>query len=368
MKKTLGALLVLGTCGVAMAQSSVTMFGVIDAGFTYGKTSGGESNYGMSNSGNSTSRLGFRGVEDLGGGLKAGFWLEGGMQNDEGSGKGGGAEGPGFEFKRRSSISLMGNFGEMRLGRGLTRAYDDLSRYDVFGQVGIGQNVSWDGAQFETDKESDKTVKTSGNVGGAFVRVSNMVTYISPTISGFKGSFDYGFGEKIGEASANRYFGGSLTYDNGPLSLALVAEQLNADRPVVAKQIKNTRSYGLGGSYDFNSFKLGGLFREHRIKAQGGGSYKVDTFHLGGTVPVGGGEARLGYNYYNTKQVEGKAHQLSLGYVHNLSKRTAVYGTYSYMTNKKDENFQLSSSGLSLEMPAVGKSQNAISVGLRHRF
>ena len=98
MKKSLIALAVLAASGAAMAQSSVTLFGIVDAGVTYAKTSGGDNVYGLTNSGNATSRLGFRGVEDLGGGLKAGFWLEGAIQNDSGTGAGGGAAGPGFEF------------------------------------------------------------------------------------------------------------------------------------------------------------------------------------------------------------------------------------------------------------------------------
>ena len=361
MKKSLVALAVLAASGAAMAQSSVTLFGVVDAGITYAKASGSKSNYGMTNSGNATSRLGFRGVEDLGGGLKAGFWLEGAIQNDSGTASGGGAAGPGFEFKRRSTVSLMGNFGEVRLGRELTAAYNAVSQYDVFGQVGIGQNISF-------------------GQGGAPFRVGNMVSYYTPNMSGFSAAVNYGFGEYTGASSTNRYIGGSVGYDNGPLSVALGLEQYNkpvgtvtdpaTGLPVNAILLDKEQSYGLGGSYNFGVVKLAGFFKQQRNTPVGGGDkIKFNSASLGLTAPVGAaGEARVAYNFYDIKTVEGKAHQLSLGYVHNLSKRTAVYGTYAFLKNKGDERFSVGANGLSIPAPAGGKNQNALTVGLRHAF
>src|SRR6218665_1644124 len=112
MKKSLIALAVLAASGAAMAQSSVTLFGIVDTAFGYvdNANAAGDSVYGLSTSGNATSRLGFRGTEDLGNGLKAGFWLEGEIFGDDGNAAG-------FNFKRRSTVSLAGGFGEVRLGR-----------------------------------------------------------------------------------------------------------------------------------------------------------------------------------------------------------------------------------------------------------
>lgn len=310
MKKSLVALAVLAASGAAMAQSSVTLFGIVDAGVTYAKTSGGESNYGLTNSGNATSRLGFRGVEDLGGGLKAGFWLEGAIQNDSGTASGGGAAGPGFEFKRRSTVSLMGNFGEVRLGRELTAAYNTVSGYDVFGQVGIGQNFSFG----------------NGTYGfGDPVRVGNMVSYYTPNMSGFTAGVNYGFGETAGDSSAKRYIGVSAGYNNGPLSAGIAYDQQNDP----TASFEKAQGLGLGAAYNFGAFKLSGLIRQVQSTPVGGGSKaKFQSAGLGATAAVGAaGEARLAYNYYDNKEIEGKAHQLSLGYVHNLSKRTALYGT-----------------------------------------
>src|SRR2546427_9634861 len=84
MKKSLIALAVLAASGAAMAQSSVTLFGIVDTNVAYvNKDAAGDSRYGLGTSGASTSRLGLRGTEDLGGGLKAGFWLEGEIFGDE---------------------------------------------------------------------------------------------------------------------------------------------------------------------------------------------------------------------------------------------------------------------------------------------
>lgn len=113
-EKSLIALAVLAASGAAMAQSSVTLFGIVDTGVSYvDNASGSDAKYGVHSSGNATSRLGLRGTEDLGGGLKAGFWLEGEIFGDNGNASG-------FDFKRESTVRLSGNFGEVRLGRETT--------------------------------------------------------------------------------------------------------------------------------------------------------------------------------------------------------------------------------------------------------
>jgi predicted porin len=133
MKKSLIALAVLAASGAAMAQSSVTLFGVVDATVRYvdGGTSGNI--WSLTNSGYNSSRLGFRGTEDLGGGLSASFWLEAGVNNDNGTGSAtstnntvaGSASAntgtQGLTFNRRSTVSLAGSWGELRLGRDLCR-------------------------------------------------------------------------------------------------------------------------------------------------------------------------------------------------------------------------------------------------------
>jgi predicted porin len=360
MKKSLIALAVMAASGAAMAQSSVTLFGVVDEAVSYVN---GKQNWNGINSGaNATSRIGFRGTEDLGGGLKANFWLEAGILADTGSGKSGGA-GDGLEFKRRSTVGLEGGFGEVRLGRDLTEAYKAVSRYDVFGQVGYGVSKLWADAKL-------------GDNGGALVnqRVSNMVTYVSPNFSGFKVAANYGFGEVAGANKTNRYFGGGLTYDNGPLSLGLSAERQNnlggnaAATPAVYG--RDVTAWALGGSYDLGVVKLAAAYKDSKGKAENGNKDKTKGYYLGLSAPVGtAGEVKASYNHYESKLYglnKMKADQFALGYVHNLSKRTAVYGTYAYIKNK--DNGAL---GIQLQNDAGLKtngSQHGLQVGIRHSF
>jgi len=359
MKKSLIALAVLAASGAAMAQSSVTVFGVVDEAVTY--VNGADNWNGIQSGGNATSRIGFRGVEDLGGGLKANFWLEAGILADSGSGASGGATGSGLEFKRRSTVGLEGGFGEVRLGRDLTEAYKATSRYDVFGQVGLGVSRLW----------ANDTLGGGANaVALTSQRVSNMVTYVSPNISGFKAAVNYGFGEVAGENRDSRYVGAGLTYDNGPLSLGLSGERSN--RGANSNTTRDLTAWALGGSYDLGVVKLSAAYRDSKAKVVAGAKDKAKGYYIGLSAPVGAaGEVKASYNRYEGQlglagAEKYKADQFALGYVHNLSKRTALYGTYAYIKNKDDGAL-----GQTLGTAATLKdngSQHGLQVGIRHAF
>src|ERR1700712_2596433 len=145
MKKSLLALAVLGSfAGVASAQSNVTLFGVLDLSADYIKN-GSTKLKTLDSNQLSSNRIGFRGVEDLGNGLSAGFWLEAGMSNDTGA-AGGNAGAPGTTFfNRRSTVSLMGNFGEVRLGRDYTPIFWNYATFDVFGANGLAEGFNLSG-------------------------------------------------------------------------------------------------------------------------------------------------------------------------------------------------------------------------------
>ena len=377
MKKSLIALAVLAASGAAMAQSSVTLYGVADAGVTY--LNGADNWSGVTSGNNLTSRLGFRGTEDLGGGLKANFVLEGGFNLDNGdgaSGYAGAKAGEGFQFKRRSTVGLSGGFGEVRMGRELTAAFNATARYDVFGSVGIGQSRLWaDGGV--VDASANATAVTTNQ------RISNALTYVSPDFSGFKFGLNYGFGETTASNSDSGYLGAGLTYDNGPLSLGLGFDRLNGDTRNNTVGTENLTTWHLGAAYNFGVAKLMGFYKQSKDKDAGvgaaGDNVKFKTFGLGVTAPVGAaGEVRASYNHYRlSAHVTGfsvptlKANQMSLGYVHNLSKRTALYGTYSYLKNKNDSGVNM---GLELNgaMSGAGLSnsgaQHGLQVGIRHAF
>ena len=346
MKKSLIALAVLAASGAAMAQSSVTLFGIADVGVGYVKNSGGDSNYGLTNGGLATSRLGFRGVEDLGGGLKAGFWLEGGLTLDDGTASG-------FNFKRRSTISLMGNFGEVRLGREQVAGYVKTSSYDMFGQVGMGQFLGW----------SQSLSDFAGDING--VRSSNMISYYTPNFGGFTAAANYGFGESQVSNSADRYMGAYVAYDNGPLSVAFAFDKKN----LTALGLDlDRKQWSLGGSYDLGMLKASALFQEIKLEeASILDSGKIRNWAIGLSAPVGPGTVKGQYASYKLRHTDEKAHQLSLGYVYDMSKRTAVYGTVAFLKNKGMADVALGGNGLALAAD-MGRNQSGFQVGIRHAF
>ncbi|CAM3803411.1 porin [Paracidovorax anthurii] len=349
MKKSLIALAVLAASGAAMAQSSVTMFGIVDAGV--GRIAGDSSVTGVFNSGNATSRLGFRGVEDLGGGLKAGFWLEGAIQNDTGTGAGGGAAGPGFEFKRRATVSLMGNFGELRLGRELTAGYDKPSSYDPFGQVGVANFFGF-------------------GVLGSPSRIGNGVSYRTPgNLGGFFGVVHYAFGETPSNAAydkAGNYLGLAGGYENGPLSVTLAADKLRG-----ATAAQDVTTYSIAGSYDLGVVKPVAIW--HSEKDNAAVQTKYNTYLVGLTAPVGPGSVKAAYFNVNNKNTNNDSSVFAVGYVYDLSKRTAVYGTYARLDNKNGANRILGNgttgtNGLTGAAVGLGNNVNGYQVGIRHSF
>ena len=350
MKKYLIALAVLAASGAAMAQSSVTLFGVVDAGV--GRISADKSVSGVTNSGISSSRLGFRGVEDLGGGLSAGFWLEGGISNDEGTGKGGGAAGPGFEFKRRSTVSLAGAFGEVRLGRELAVGYDKASSYDPFGTVGVGGFLAW----------------SSGTTLGQPVRVSNGVSYRTPgNLGGFFVQAHYAFGETPSGSTyskADNYLALAGGYENGPLSVTAAADKLRGT--VATGAAGDVSSFSIGASYDLGVVKPSFIWNQQKVNSNP--EVKLASYLIGLTAPVGPGSLKVSYSNYDLKRSNNDSSVLAVGYVYDLSKRTAVYGTYAHLNKKAGAARVLGTGGLSGAATAVGENVNGYQVGIRHAF
>ncbi len=360
MKKSLIALAVLAASGAAMAQSSVTLFGIVDTNISHvnNANAAGDSVTGVGINGNATSRIGFRGVEDLGGGLKAGFWLEAGVNPDVGDGASGGAPAnSGLMFKRRSTISLMGGFGEVRLGRDLAPSYAKVISYDVFGQVGFGAFQGW------------KNWIGAGTPDSDGIRQSNMLSYFTPNFGGFTAGLGYGFDEQT-TGKNGRYMGGFAAYDNGPLSLTLALDRREVAGVLAATAYEgNKDSLTLGGSYDLSVVKLNALLQQNRYKADGfSGSAKYNAYALGVTAPVGAGQVKLQYALYDQKALDSKAHHLALGYVHNLSKRTAVYGTLAHIKNNDLSNLGLGGGGVGNGAPGADNNQSGLSIGVRHSF
>lgn len=322
----------------ASAQSSVTLFGVVDVNIRSVSNSGVARNLTMSDDGLSSGRFGFRGVEDLGGGMKASFWLESDLNVDSGT-----TNPNGKLFARRSTASLSGNWGELRLGRDLTPSGAHSYLYDPFSVIGAGSSTN--------------TSRMAALVP-TYYRSDNAVQYFTPAMGGFQGQFTWAPDES-GVNNVNRYVGTRLSYGGaGPFSVS--ASYGSTD--VAGGKFK---SIGLAGSYDFGMAKLMAHYYRDKLIAM-----QENRFLLGVSVPVGPGEIRA--SYVRSDAVKGTAayndsdaSQIALGYVHNLSRRTALYTTFSRVANKGGATFAIG--GGTPGITAGGKS-TGFEAGVRHSF
>lgn len=317
MKKSLIALAVLAASGAAMAQSSVTIYGIADIWFGSSKTSGvfhsgaagqdGVRQTVLQSGGVSGSRFGFKGTEDLGGGLKANFLLEQGFSLDTGAATAGQA------FSRQSYVGLSGGFGEVKLGKMWT-AYDDIS-----------------GA---TNSAFDSALAAANNVflsNGYSANPANGVYYATPSFGGFSGAVSYAFGEdKTAALSSSNTVAFHAKYENGPI-YAGVAYQRQKPQGSGASD-KFTR---INGSYDFGPAKL--LASYGNVKEAGG--EKTNEYHIGVDVPLGGALTLSGGYATSKTKLAGATDSKRSGYgialAYGLSKRTTVY-TGIHSSKSKD--------------------------------
>jgi len=382
MKKSLVALAVLAAAGAASAQSSVTLFGIVDASIGHiSGSNGGQSRTYLGNSGLNSSRLGFRGVEDLGGGLAASFWLEGALNNDDGTA--GQLGTGGFDFRRRSTVSLSGNFGEVRLGRDLTPTHHNDDVFSPFGTVGVGANIVF----------AALNNAQGFNANPNQVRASNSIGYFLPSnLGGFYGQAMYGLAENTSGATgaaalagrSGQYAGGRVGYANGPVDVALAYGESKGATNAASLAFTNpeVRTLNLGASYDFGVVKLFGELSDVRFEQ----SYttvaaredKQRGYLLGAQAPIGAGIVKIAYSAVKRDQEafanDPKAAKLALGYVHNLSKRTALYTTVARVTSKNGYAFGLNPAGSGatiLGVPTGGDAKNSVTgyeFGVRHAF
>ena len=373
MKKSLIALAVMAAAGAASAQSSVTLFGIVDAAITHGSASNGGSSWtGMTNSGYNSSRLGFRGTEDLGGGMSASFWLEAGLNNDDGQGAATNSNNQvvpatvaavrpgtqGLTFNRRSTVSLAGNWGEVRLGRDYVPSFWNLTVFDPFGTNGVGTTLTLSG-------KSAMAGTFLPAAGARIVRASNDIGYFLPAnLGGFYGQVNYWFGENVQTGAATENdgdgFGARVGYGSGPFNVALAYARTKFNAG-------DYTTWNLGGQWDFGMAKLMGQYTrdsiDNPIDVDGRG------WLIGALVPVGAGEIRASFSEYRVDTnvagaAEPKALKLALGYVHNLSKRTALYATVARVRNT--DGFALTVGGAT---PGAGNfNSTGYDIGVRHSF
>lgn len=355
MKKSLIALAVLAaSSGAAMAQSSVTLFGIVDASVGRVSGSGAGNRVGLNSGGYNTSRIGFRGTEDLGGGLAASFWLEGSVGVDDG-------QSAGYSFDRRSTVSLAGPFGEVRLGRDYSPSFWNVTTFDPFGTRGVGQALD---------------VYRPGLSNP--VRNNNTVGYFLPaTLGGFYGQLQYGFGsEPVSTAvndKAGRYIGGRVGFANGPLNVAAsLGETKQAFLPANGAVGGDLKQANIGASYDFGIVKPSIYYGQSKVDngtvANGIANTKLNTLLIGATAPLGAGELRASVARYDLKNSNADANKFAIGYGYNLSKRTQVYTTVARISNKGGAAYAVGGAGLTGVTPGAGRNSTGFDIGVRHSF
>lgn len=375
MKKSLLALAALTAfAGAASAQSSVTLFGILDLNVRHIKND--DTRTIMSQDGIASSRLGFRGVEDLGGGLKAGFWLEAGVSADNGTTGANvssvantrNADGTpkdnsvtGF-FNRRATVSLMGNFGELRLGRDFTPDFWNHTVYDPFGTNGVGSSVN-----------------AFGTFNGAttLLRANNSVGYFLPAMGGLFGQVMVAAGE--GQAGqGNKNYSGRLGYAAGPLSVAAAYGKTDGD-------YGDWQRFNVGGSYNFGVATVMAQYAQGKGKGGLDDGAKQTLWLLGAVVPMGAHTFKISYVDSNSSggilfgtngnnngglntqaSIDGRdASQIALGYQYDMSKRTALYGNVARVSNDAGARYTAGGGGTNL---AAGKDSTGLEVGIRHSF
>jgi len=350
MKKSLIALAVMAASGAAMAQSTVTIWGVVDTSFGSVKANG-KTATGVSTSGLSSNQLGFRGTEDLGGGLKANFWLEGALTPDNGTGAG-------LSFARRSTVALQGAFGEVRLGRDYTPSFWNATVYDPFGTNGVGAaNTAGMLAAIGA------TTTTTGN-GTNAVRANNSIGY-NNNFGPIAVQAMVAFGENASPVKTGNYQGFRVGYVQGPLSA-----HYGYGKTEGATDAADTKYSNLGAAYDLGVARLMGLWLEEKTT----GGAKVTGQLLGVTAPMGAGMIRAAYSRYNVANSSNDWNKLAIGYVHNLSKRTALYATYARVSNDGAQTASVNVNTLTLVganlfgAAAAGGNSTGYEFGVRHSF
>jgi len=376
MKKTLMVAALSGVFATAAhAQSSVTLYGLIDAGITYTNNQHGHANWQETSGSVNGSRWGLRGAEDLGGGLKAIFTLENGFGINNGAFKQGGRE-----FGRQAFVGLASDqYGSVTLGRQYDSMVDYICPLSLTG-------TQYGGTQFAHPFDND-------NLNNSF-RVSNSVKYQSASYGGFQFGGLYGFSNQADGFANNRAYSVGASYNWGGLNVAAAYLQLNgagtanssgavSDDFTFASQRQQT--WGAGANYTFGPATVGLLYTQTNltgftgISAAAGGTSNATTFGsnsshfqnfeanaryaLTPALSIAGS-----YTYTRANLAGDNAHwnQVNLQTAYALSKRTDVYLQGVYQTVNEGSGLEANINGLGAA--SATNNQVAVTAGLRHRF
>lgn len=384
MQKKIIALAIAGLASTAaFAQSNVTIYGRIDYGFM---TRGGDDGAGASLERQSEmgsglqagSRIGFKGVEDLGNGFKALFQMEfGSIKNDQGKGAT-----DGLANMRNAYVGVTSPFGTVVGGKLDGVRYGIFNKYDAFGggQVGNFTQVT-----AQVDRANNALAYISPNFSGV------TVTLATATHIGDANPLGQGGDVKGDETSGNdkdiNLKTVMVNYANGPIDVTADWERLTfqngtAGPAVVANGLlKQFTVMTLAGSYDFGMVKVRGLVDNAKAELNGGGdAVDVNSWFLSASAPLGKTTLKLTYGQSKDSVGDEKVRKLGLGAQYDLSKRTAIYTSYGKIWNSNGSSNQISalancSSGAqgNLGLAAdssqtCGRGTNGFDLGIAHTF
>jgi predicted porin len=357
MKKA--SIIMLGfLAGAAHAQTNVSIYGILDAALV-GESGGSAGHLTKITSGAaSASRIGFKGSEDLGGGLSAYFTLETGAKIDTGE-----LDAANTIFNRQAFVGLKGSAGAVALGRQYTPWHTTLVNVvDPFGTgyAGSSKNLFPD--------------------SGTNVRTSNTITYASPRVNGLDAELAYSAGEQS-TLSAGRQFGGAIGYAAGPLALRLAYNSKNTDVAGTSTAAAVNHDLGrntlLGANYDFgwarfsvgyeidkgfNSAPLGNANNPY-----GGVKPTASTdgreVLLGLRAPVGSGTLMFSVMHKDDRtSFNQDGSSAGIGYLYALSKRTGLYAAYGHIWNHNGAGYTVANNTES------GSGNTGYNLGIRHTF
>jgi predicted porin len=391
MQKKLIALAVAGLASTAaFAQTNVQIYGSIDYGYSYrfdarnpvpGGSSNGYNSASQFNGGQSAgNRLGFKGTEDLGNGLKAVFLLEQGFNIDTSNGGASTDNANSLTFTRQAYVGLTGNFGTAVGGRLYTPHYTFVSSLDPFAAGTVGRYNNVFGG-------------TAGDAGASLfdpVRVNNAIAYISPSFGGFTVTGAYSNNATANDSTVSNAWNNTVyavlgQYANGPINAGLGYHYIAGASPstnVGVSAIDKVQNIVLGGSYDFKVVKLAlvGDWNELDYTNSALSNARLSNYMIGATVPVGKFDIQGSYIFSDgNRQAGGDAQQIALGAKYNLSKRTNFYTAYSYIDNSNNRNAAVGdatntgyATGASYNpITGIGSGiawQQGFQIGVRHQF
>ena len=354
MNKSVLSLAILASLaigGAAQAQSNVAVYGLIDAGVESLNHANVNQNSVVKvvSGGKNTSRWGIRGTEDMGGGLKAVFGLEGGILLDTGNADG-------ALFKRQAFVGIDGSFGRVVIGRSFTTTYDFVILFDP---LGYAPNYSW----------ATSANATGPSKYGMTTAFDNLVKY-----SGSTGDVKYGatigLGEQAGSNADSRKYAVAGSWTQGGLGVMAAYEQINGNTLPLTFKRDETTAFHVAGDYKTGDLRFTAGMRGYKLVAGKAATADVraDTYWGGVSYLVKPAITLTGAVYHvNVKNVVGGQDADPTMYVarvlYALSKRTDLYTTLGYA---KAKNGKLVS--LSRDDAGFASTQTGVTAGIQHRF